>query len=129
MSPRTDPTIPVLIYAMFLMSYFMALIPAVIGVIIAHASESGAAEPARSHYRYQIRVFWTGFFILISPILLIPLWFTMIPAMVIPGLNVGAILTFLMSVGWLVVFPLAWFIYTLVMTIRGLIRAVNGQNA
>ncbi len=125
----TDPTVPVVVYILFLLSYFMALVPAVIGVIIAHAAEGGASEPSRSHFRYQIRIFWTGFFILISPILLIPLWITMVPAMIIPVINAGAILTFIMSLGWLMIFPIAWFVYTLVMTIKGLIRAVNGEYA
>ncbi len=125
----TDPTVPVVVYILFLLSYFMALVPAVIGVIIAHAAESGASEPSRSHFRYQIRIFWTGFFILISPILLIPLWITMVPAMIIPVINAGAILTFIMSLGWLMIFPIAWFVYTLVMTIKGLVRAVSGEYA
>ena len=58
-APLTS-NMPMIVYILFIASYLLGGIPALIGVALAHAN-SGVADPLqRAHYSYQIRTFWWG---------------------------------------------------------------------
>ena len=56
-----DNTVAVAVYALYGLGYFF-VIPAVIGVVIAHAyANADDVDPVtQSHFRFQIRTFWIG---------------------------------------------------------------------
>jgi uncharacterized membrane protein len=98
----SDTTIVMVVYALYLASYFVGGISAIVGVIIAHV-QCGSADPfLQSHYRFQIRTFWIGM-----------LYFV-----------VGLLLC-LVFIGILVL--LWWFIWTLVRSIKGILALNEGR--
>lgn len=48
-------------YALLFASIFFAGFPALIAVVIAYSQRSGARRWVRSHYDFQIRIFWVAF--------------------------------------------------------------------
>jgi uncharacterized membrane protein len=56
----SDNVLPIAIYVLYGVSYFVGGISALIGVVIAHVKVEDAAPLLRSHYRFQIRTFWIG---------------------------------------------------------------------
>jgi len=50
-------------YGLIFVSIFFAGVPALIAVALAYAQRSKSSPLARSHFRFQIGLFWTGFFI------------------------------------------------------------------
>ncbi|MFI4976239.1 MAG: hypothetical protein ACHP84_17005 [Caulobacterales bacterium] len=48
-------------YALLFAGAFFAGIPSLLAVIIAYAQRREAPAPLRSHYGYQIRIFWVAF--------------------------------------------------------------------
>jgi uncharacterized membrane protein len=57
--PKATDSTPKLIYILYLASLVLG-ITSLVGVIMAYVNVGDAPEPARSHYRYQIRTFWIG---------------------------------------------------------------------
>ena len=55
----SDHTLAFGVYLLYLAGYFF-VIPALIGVIIAHAMVGDSEPVLRSHYQFQIRTFWIG---------------------------------------------------------------------
>ena len=55
-----DRTMPAVAYALYLLG-FVAGFTAVIGVILAYASQGSAGPLMRSHYTFLIRTFWLWF--------------------------------------------------------------------
>jgi uncharacterized membrane protein len=61
--PNTD--IALIIYILYFVGYTGTLIPAVIGVIMAHIQLETADPMLATHYRFQIRTFWIGLLYLV----------------------------------------------------------------
>lgn len=85
-----DRTLPLVVYALYLIGLFNGL-TVLIGLVIAYANRDGAGPRMQTHYIFQIRTFWTaiGWWI-IGFILLawgIPLSFILIgvPLVVVAG--------------------------------------------
>jgi uncharacterized membrane protein len=55
----SDHTLVFGVYLLYLAGYFF-VIPALIGVVIAHAMVDDSDPVPRSHFRFQIRTFWIG---------------------------------------------------------------------
>jgi uncharacterized membrane protein len=97
-NPPPQPIVPtttvaLIVYILYFVGYF-TVIPAVIGVIMAHV-QVGASDPMlTTHYRFQIRTFWIGLLYLVA----------------------GTLLT-LIAVGVLVL--LWWLIWSLIRNIKG----------
>src|SRR5690349_1370557 len=92
----SNSQLALVVYILYLVSYAVGGITAVIGVIIAHI-QVGEADPVlASHYRFQIRTFWIGMIYFV----------------------VGCLLAIVL-VGFLVL--LWWFIWSLVRNIKGLL--------
>ena len=70
----SDNTLAVGVYLLYLAGYFF-VIPALIGVIIAHVKVDDCDPLLRSHYQFQIRTFWIG---LLYNLIGIPLCFVLI---------------------------------------------------
>ena len=58
-SATEDRTMPAVTYGLYLLA-FATGITAIIGLIIAYASQGSAGPVARSHYTFLIRTFWIG---------------------------------------------------------------------
>ena len=92
----SNSQLALVVYILYLVSYAVGGVTALIGVIIAHI-QVGEADPLlASHYRFQIRTFWIGLLYLV----------------------VGGILC-LVLIGFLVL--LWWFIWSLIRCIKGLL--------
>lgn len=48
-------------YALLFSAFFFAGAPALVAAIIAYIQRPSAAEPARGHFTFQIRMFWIAF--------------------------------------------------------------------
>jgi uncharacterized membrane protein len=60
--PRDDSrSLAMLNYGLLFCSIFFAGVPALIAVAMAYAQKSKAPPLLRSHYRFQIGLFWSGF--------------------------------------------------------------------
>lgn len=94
-------TMAIIIYALFAVGFCNG-VTALIGVILAHVNLKTADPVSASHFKYQMRTFYWGL-----------LW-----------VIIGAI-TSVIVVGWFVL--LAWFIWTLIRIITGLMAINNGQ--
>jgi len=55
----SDHTLAFGVYLLYLAGYFF-VIPALIGVIIAHVKADDSDPVLRSHFQFQIRTFWIG---------------------------------------------------------------------
>jgi uncharacterized membrane protein len=67
--PNTD--IALIIYILYFVGYW-AVIPAVIGVIMAHIQLNTTTDPMlATHYRFQIRTFWIGLLYLVAGLVLL----------------------------------------------------------
>lgn len=53
-------TMALIVYVLYFVGYFSALIPSVVGVIIAHVQKGSGNAMLDSHYDFQIRTFWIG---------------------------------------------------------------------
>jgi uncharacterized membrane protein len=62
--PNTD--IALIIYILYFVGYCGTVIPAVIGVIMAHIQLQTADPILATHYRFQIRTFWIGLLYLVA---------------------------------------------------------------
>jgi uncharacterized membrane protein len=56
-----DRNLALVNYGLLFASVFFAGVPALIAVVIAYAQRDQAANPIRSHYNFQIRIFWIAF--------------------------------------------------------------------
>ncbi len=56
----SESKIPLIVYILYIASYFTGGLTALIGVILAHLNAKDRDELMRSHYNYQIRTFWWG---------------------------------------------------------------------
>src|SRR5690606_21532582 len=56
-----DRNLAFLNYGLLIASVVLAGAPALVAAVIAYAQRQSAPEPARSHYVFQIRVFWIAF--------------------------------------------------------------------
>lgn len=65
----SDDVLATVVYAAYGLGYFF-LIPALVGVVIAHVKVGDADPVLRSHYRFQIRTFWIGLMYLVTGTLL-----------------------------------------------------------
>jgi uncharacterized membrane protein len=92
----SNSQLALVVYVLYLVSYAVGGVTALVGVIIAHI-QVGEADPLlASHYRFQIRTFWIGLLYVV----------------------VGGILC-LVLVGVLVL--LWWFVWSLIRSIKGLL--------
>jgi uncharacterized membrane protein len=88
------------VYALYGLGFFTG-ITAAVGVIIAHIQKDGT-WPWDSHFQYQIRTFWIGL-----------------------GFVVAGYALTLILIGWVL---LAWWVvWTLVRTVKGTLRALDGK--
>ena len=92
----SNSQLALVVYILYLVSYAVSGITAVVGVIIAHIQVNEADPIQATHYQFQIRTFWIGLMYMV----------------------IGCILAFVL-VGFLVL--LWWFIWTLVRNIKGLL--------
>jgi uncharacterized membrane protein len=92
----SNSQLALVVYILYLVSYAVGGITALVGVIIAHIQVDQADPVQQSHYRFQIRTFWIGLIYLI----------------------VGCLLAIVL-IGFLVL--MWWFIWTLVRNIKGLL--------
>jgi len=65
----SDSSVALIVYVLYCAGYFTA-IPALIGVIIAHAKVDDSDPVLSSHYQFQIRTFWVGLLYLVIGTLL-----------------------------------------------------------
>lgn len=100
----TDPkTWAMIVWGLYIASYFTAFITAIIGVVIAYMKrEELAGTPFESHMTSAIRTFWISLF----------------------G---GIIGTILLVVGIGIVILIALAVWQIFRVIRGMIRAVDGR--
>jgi uncharacterized membrane protein len=92
----TNTSMALIVYILYFVGYFFALIPSIVGVIIAHVQKGSGDALLDSHYDFQIRTFWIGVLYVI----------------------VGTVLTIVL-VGFLI---LAWaFIWSLIRNIKGVL--------
>jgi uncharacterized membrane protein len=61
--PRDARPLAMLNYGLIFSSIFFAGVPALIAVALAYGQRPRATPLLRSHFRFQIGLFWTGFFI------------------------------------------------------------------
>jgi uncharacterized membrane protein len=59
-SAAEDRTMPAVAYALYLLGFATGGLTAVVGVILAYASQASAGPEMRSHYTFLIRTFWIG---------------------------------------------------------------------
>jgi uncharacterized membrane protein len=92
----SNTSMALVVYILYFAGYFFALIPSIVGVIIAHVQKGSGDALLDSHYDFQIRTFWIGVLYAI----------------------VGFVLTFVL-IGFLV---WAWaFIWSLIRNIKGIL--------
>ena len=92
----SNSQLALVVYILYLVSYAVGGITALVGVIIAHI-QVGEADPLlASHYRFQIRTFWIGLLYLV----------------------IGGLLAIVL-IGFLVL--LWWFVWSLIRCIKGLL--------
>lgn len=60
-SDDVDRNLALLAYGLLFFAIFFAGAPALVAVAIAYARRRNAEPPVRSHFRYQIFIFWVGF--------------------------------------------------------------------
>ncbi len=103
-SSTTDPkTWALIVWGLYVASFFTGGLTAIIGVIISYLKRSElAGTPFESHMTYAIRTFWISLI----------------------GYLIGSVLLFVL-VG--VVVLIAVFIWQIYRTIRGIIRALDSQ--
>ena len=92
----SNSQLALVVYILYLVSYAVGGVTALVGVIIAHIQVDQADPVQQSHYRFQIRTFWVGLIYLMAGCLL---------AIILIGFLVLA---------W-------WFVWTLVRNIKGLL--------
>jgi uncharacterized membrane protein len=99
----SNTSMALIVYILYFAGYFFALIPSLVGVIIAHVQKGTGGGPVLdSHYDFQIRTFWVGVLYAIA----------------------GFVLMFVL-VGFLV---WAWaFIWSLVRNIKGILALNEGR--
>ncbi len=91
-----DRTLPIVVYALYLIGLFNGL-TILIGLVIAYAARDAAGPVARSHYTFQIRSVWIALvWWVIGAVLLfwgIPLSFILIgiPLVILGGLIFGLV--------------------------------------
>jgi uncharacterized membrane protein len=56
----SNTSMALIIYILYFVGYFFALIPSLVGVIIAHVQKGSGNAMLESHYDFQIRTFWIG---------------------------------------------------------------------
>ena len=61
--PDSERTLAMINYGLLFFSIFFAGVPAVIAVALAYSQKSRASPSVRAHYRFQIGLFWGGFFL------------------------------------------------------------------
>jgi uncharacterized membrane protein len=61
---REDTTMPIVCYALYLAA-FITGITAIIGVVLAYASQGAAGPAMRTHYVFLIRTFWIGVLLMV----------------------------------------------------------------
>ena len=61
-SPAVNSSTAKLVYILYLVGLVFG-ITGIIGVIVAYVNKGDAPEWMQSHYRFQIRTFWMGFFV------------------------------------------------------------------
>jgi len=83
----SDHTLAFGVYLLYLAGYFF-VIPALIGVIIAHAMADDSEPMLRSHHQFQIRTFWIGWLYNLIGIPLCILLIVISPWMVLVGIPV-----------------------------------------
>jgi uncharacterized membrane protein len=95
--PIVSPnSMALIVYILYFAGYFFALIPSIVGVIIAHVQKGTGDALLDSHYDFQIRTFWISILYVI----------------------VGSVLAIVL-IGFLV---LAWaFIWSLIRNIKGIL--------
>jgi uncharacterized membrane protein len=57
-SLQDDKTMPLVVYALYLLGLLSVGATAVVGVVLAYVSKTAAPEWMQSHYVFQIRTFW-----------------------------------------------------------------------
>jgi uncharacterized membrane protein len=56
-----DRNLALVNYGLLFASVFFAGVPALIAVVLAYTQRDQAANAIRSHYNFQIRIFWIAF--------------------------------------------------------------------
>lgn len=130
-------TLPILIYALYLLGLFMGMVPSIIGVVIAHIKQGESMGAVRSHYSFQIRTFWISIAIGFGGLALTALMFggTLIKAFTIANADgVGETVASALAVGglvgaviWMGMLAVFVFFFLLIRSIYGLIRAAQRQ--
>ncbi len=65
-----DKALALVSYVVLFVSPFVAGFPSLISVIIAYVRRSGASAVLRSHYDFQIKIFWVGCALIIAGVVL-----------------------------------------------------------
>lgn len=55
-----DKTLPIVTYALFLLSFVTGGVTGLVGLIMAYASRPAASPAVASHFTFLIRTFWIG---------------------------------------------------------------------
>lgn len=56
----SNTSMALIVYILYFVGYFFALVPSLVGVIIAHVQKGSGGPMLDSHYDFQIRTFWIG---------------------------------------------------------------------
>jgi uncharacterized membrane protein len=98
----SNTSMALIVYILYFVGYFSALIPSLVGVIIAHVQKGSGNAMLESHYDFQIRTFWIGVLYAIA----------------------GFVLMFVL-IGFLI---WAWaFIWSLIRNIKGILALNEGR--
>jgi uncharacterized membrane protein len=98
----SDTTLALVVYILYIVGYF-TVIPAIVGVIIAHLQVGRGDAFLDSHYRFQIRTFWIGLLYIVV------------------GTILSVVLIGLLVLAW-------WFIWSLIRCIKGILALNEGQT-
>ena len=66
-----DKTLPIVTYALFLLSFVTGGVTGLVGLILAYANRPTASPAVASHYTFLIRTFWIGLVAIIAGVSLV----------------------------------------------------------
>ncbi len=94
-----DKTLPIVTYALFLLSFVTGGVTGIVGLILAYANRPTASPAVASHYTFLIRTFWIGLAAIIAGVSLV-IWGAIFSFILIgiPFLIVGKLMLALLGV-------------------------------
>ena len=86
-------TVPIVIYALYIVALFTGGLSMILGVILAYALRGEAGPAARSHYTFLIRTFWGGIVLIVLGVALVLVGLPLLVLLIgIPIIALGTLL-------------------------------------